>query len=310
LLPVVDSLRPTTVLVVADSVLQWVPFAALPLPGSGEPLVVGHEVVHLPSASVAAMLQTGGARKEWSRSVAVFGDPVFEADDPRLRRVSGDAPDVSDRPSTGHAAHALSQSLRDVGLAGAPLPRLLEARREAKAIAALAPDSRIALDFAASRAAAVSPDLAEFRIVHFATHGVVDDLHPELSGIVLSMYDDRRRPQDGFLRLHDIANLSLPVDLVVLSACNTALGKEVKGEGLIGLVRGFMYAGSRGVLATLWRVDDEATSELMTVFYKGIFKAGLSPSAALRGAQLALLKTPRWHHPRYWASFVLEGDWH
>jgi CHAT domain-containing protein len=155
----------------------------------------------------------------------------------------------------------------------------------------------------------MSPRLAEYRVVHFATHGVANSEHPELSGIVLSLFDEKRRAQDGFLRLQDIYNLKLPADLVVLSACNTGAGREVVGEGLIGLVRGFMYAGARRVVASLWKVDDHATSELMARFYRGMFRDSLTPSDALRSAQLEMLRTDRWRDPFYWAAFVLQGDW-
>src|SRR5215510_3383887 len=109
--------------------------------------------------------------------------------------------------------------------------------------------------------------------------------------------------------MHDIYNLKLPVDLVVLSACNTGLGKEVKGEGLIGLTRGFMYAGARGVVASLWKVDDDATAELMKHFYAAMFQKGLTPAAALRDAQLALRSRKRWESPYYWAAFVIQGEY-
>ena len=155
----------------------------------------------------------------------------------------------------------------------------------------------------------MSATLADYRVIHFATHGLIDNDHPELSGVVLSLFNEKGEPEDGFLRLHDIYNLKLPVDLVVLSACSTALGREVVGEGLIGLVRGFMYAGSRRVLASLWKVDDEATSELMTRFYRAMFEQRLTPSAALQAAQIELSKTRRWAHPFYWAGFVLQGEW-
>jgi CHAT domain-containing protein len=145
--------------------------------------------------------------------------------------------------------------------------------------------------------------------VHFATHGFVDYEHPELSGLVLSLVDQEGRPQEGFLRMHDIYNLKLPVDLVVLSACNTGLGKDVKGEGLIGLTRGFMYAGAGGVAASLWKVDDEATAELMTHFYQGMFTHGRTPAAALREAQLAMWRQKRWHSPYFWGAFVIQGQY-
>jgi CHAT domain-containing protein len=145
--------------------------------------------------------------------------------------------------------------------------------------------------------------------VHFATHAIVDDGHPELSGIVLSLFDERGEERDGFLRLQDVYNMTLPVDLVVLSGCSSALGKPVVGEGLISLVLGFMYAGTRRVLASLWKVDDEASSELMTRLYRGMWKEGLTPSASLRAAQLDLMAQRRWQRPFYWAAFVLSGDW-
>jgi CHAT domain-containing protein len=126
---------------------------------------------------------------------------------------------------------------------------------------------------------------------------------------VLSLVDQDGRPQEGFVRLHDIYNLKLSADLVVLSACNTGLGKDVKGEGLIGLTRGFMYAGAGGVAASLWKVDDEATAELMKHFYEGMFQRGLTPAAALREAQLGMWKGKRWHAPYYWAAFVIQGQY-
>jgi CHAT domain-containing protein len=138
---------------------------------------------------------------------------------------------------------------------------------------------------------------------------LLNSQHPELSGIVLSLVDEQGRSQDGFLRLHEIYNLKLGADLVVLSACQTALGKEIKGEGLVGLTRGFMYAGAPRVVASLWRVPDKATAELMKRFYHGMLAEGLRPAAALRAAQVALWNEKRWREPYYWAAFVLQGEW-
>jgi CHAT domain-containing protein len=151
--------------------------------------------------------------------------------------------------------------------------------------------------------------LGQYRIIDFATHGFRNNEHPELSGLVLSLVDKEGQPQDGFLRLHDIYNLNLPVDLIVLSACNTGLGKDVRGEGLIGLTRGFMYAGATGVVASLWKVDDDATAELMKNFYEAMFKRGLAPSVALREAQMSMWKQRRWRAPYYWAAFVIQGQY-
>jgi len=155
----------------------------------------------------------------------------------------------------------------------------------------------------------VGRDLRRYRILHFATHGSLDSLHPELSGIVLSLVDKDGTPVDGFLRLHEIYNLDLDAALVVLSACRTALGKEVHGEGLIGLTRGFMYAGAARVVSSVWNVDDRASAQLMARFYEAMVAKKLAPASALRDAQLSMLREPRWANPHYWAAFGLHGDW-
>ena len=172
------------------------------------------------------------------------------------------------------------------------MPRLEGTRAEAQSIVALAPGhSKLALDFEASRTTATSCELTQYRYLHFATHGLVDTQHPELSGLVLSMVNERGEPVNGFLRLQDIFNLNLPVELVVLSACETGIGKEVRGEGLLGLTRGFMYAGAPRVVVSLWKVDDAATAELMGRFYDGMLRQKLRPAAALRAAQLGCGRT-------------------
>jgi len=189
--------------------------------------------------------------------------------------------------------------------------RLPYSRAEADAILAMAPpSSRLsALGFDASRETVLSGRLSTYRIVHFATHGVLDTAHPELSRIVLTQVDERGRPRgDGSLRAHEIYRLSLPADLVVLSACRTALGPQIRGEGLVGLTRGFLYAGARSVLVSLWEVDDRATAELMRLFYHHLLIRHQPPAAALRAAQTALCREPGWEAPTFWAGFVLQGD--
>jgi CHAT domain-containing protein len=166
-----------------------------------------------------------------------------------------------------------------------------------------------ALGFDASRATVAGQDLAQYRILHLATHALLNNDHPELSGILLSLIDSSGVRQDGFLRLQDIYKLKLPVDLVVLSACQTGLGKDVRGEGLISLTRGFFYAGASGVVASLWKVDDDATAELMKHFYREMFENGRSPAAALREAQLKMRQSNRWQDPYYWAGFVIQGQY-
>ncbi|HXO18828.1 MAG TPA: CHAT domain-containing protein, partial [Thermoanaerobaculia bacterium] len=198
---------------------------------------------------------------------------------------------------------------REIDLAN--LHRLRFSGQEADAIAALVPAGQRlkAVSFAASRATALSGELARYRLVHFATHGWLDSRHPELSGLVLSLFDERGEAEDGFLRLADIYDLELHADLVVLSACRTALGKEVRGEGLVGLTRGFMHAGAARVVASLWSVEDRATADLMRRFYEGMLRRRETPAAALREAQLAMAADPRWRAPYFWAGFSLAGEW-
>ncbi|MEM7353547.1 MAG: CHAT domain-containing protein, partial [Acidobacteriota bacterium] len=179
-------------------------------------------------------------------------------------------------------------------------------------IARLAPegDAFTALGLDASRPTAMSPELRDYRFVHFATHGLMHSQHPELSGVVLSLVDEQGRPREGLLTLRDIYTLRLRAELVVLSACQTALGAEIAGEGLMGLPRGFFYAGAPRVIASLWKVDDRATAELMSFFYRELLQAKRRPAEALRQAQLAMWRdSERWQDPYYWAAFVLYGEW-
>jgi len=169
--------------------------------------------------------------------------------------------------------------------------------------------SRMVTGFDASRALAVGGELNRYRVVHFATHGVINTQHPELSGIILSMLNQRGERENGFLQLHDIYKLNLSADLVVLSACRTGLGEEIRGEGLVGLTQGFLNVGAKSVVASLWQVDDRATAELMRNFYRAMFDEGLPPAAALREAKKAMWREPRWRAPYYWASFVLQGEY-
>ena len=202
------------------------------------------------------------------------------------------------------------RTLRDFSesdAAGA-LSRLPFTREEAAAIQSVAPRGSLKLtDFKASRAMALDPQVSNYRIIHLATHALLNTQRPELSGVVFSTVDEQGRPQDGFVRLNEIYNLNLPADLVVLSACQTALGREVNGEGLIGLTRGFMYAGSRRVMASLWNVNDSATADMMKVFYREVFTKHQSPAAALRQSQLEMLKQKQ--PPYYWAAFELQGEY-
>jgi CHAT domain-containing protein len=296
--PVAGRLGHQRLVVVPDGALEYVPFGALPEPGGVIPILERHEVVYLPSASTLAIQrQILDRRPPAPKQLLVLADPVFDASDPRLARLAS---------TRGKAPASRGISRGD----GPVFERLPGSRQEAEAIAALVPaNSRVALDFDASRSEALSDRLSAYRIVHFATHGVIDAEHPALSGLALSMVDHTGQPQAGFLHLHDLYNLRLNADLVVLSGCRTALGKEVRGEGLIGLTRGFLYAGAPRVVASLWWIDDRATAALMSEFYRGLWAEGLRPAAALRKARLSLARQHRFRDPSYWGAFVLQGDW-
>lgn len=325
---VAGDLEGKRLVIIADGALQYVPFAALPVPtkatkgesGADTPLIAQHEIISLPSASVLALSREElRDRRPAPKSVAVLADPVFEANDERVRSARMGALGHRDGPAARPVERAdvdnsavTKRAVRDFeGLDGTGIGRLSFSRREAMAIMASVPtgDGLLALDFRASRATAMSSELSQYRIVHFATHGLLNSEQPELSGILLSRFDEHGRSQDGFLQLHDIYNLNLPVDLVVLSACQTALGKDMRGEGLIGLTRGFMYAGASRVVASLWKVDDFATAELMGELYKQMLVKEIRPSEALRVAQIHMLQQTRWRSAYYWAGFTLQGEW-
>ena len=310
--PVAGRLAGKRLIVAADGALQYVPFAMLPDPGVpgkkvSVPLLVGHEVINAPSASAVALQRKLGRRAPAPEAVAVLADPVFDPADPR---VDGQAARIS--PAAAAASTVRTRS----GSGAGSFLRLPWTRREAQAImaaammaAAPAGRSLLALDFRASRQTALSPELSRYRIVHFATHGVIDSQTPAFSGLMLSRVGERGTPVEGFLGLDDIYNLHLDADLVVLSGCETALGKEVRGEGLVGLTQGLLYSGARRVAASLWRVEDQATAELMSRFYHALLAEGRPPAAALREAQLAIRSDKRWRSPYYWSGFVLQGDW-
>ncbi len=285
---------PQRLAVVPDGALAYVPFAALPEPvGSGgrPPLLVDHEVVSLASASTLAEERRLLVRRQaLPPRIAVLADPVFSAADPRLPA------DLA----TGEA-----------GEPAPALPRLAGSRAEAAAIVALATpgSATVWTDFAASRSRVLAGELAGYRYLHFATHGWVDDAHPEATALALSLFDDSGARVAGLLHLRDLAGLRLDAEVAVLSGCRTAWGREIRGEGLVGLGRAFLAAGVPRVVASLWPVDDRATARLMEHFYRGLWRDGLPPAAALRAAQRELATERRYRDPFFWGSFILLGPW-
>jgi CHAT domain-containing protein len=288
------------VAVVADGGLLTLPFAVL------DDEAAPRAYVYLPSLGALRGLRALPRSPAPEKAVAIIADPVFRADDERL---GGRVAKIASTKSAAPDDALVLRAAADVGIAD--LPRLPRTRNEADAIAALADRSAswVALDFAANRAAAVGADWSRYGIAHFATHALVNERHPELSGIVLSLYDAKGRAEDGFLRANDIYNLHLPASLVVLSVCESAVGKSVGGEGPANLARAFFYAGTPRVVASLWPVDDRASVAFMRAFYAALLEKNRRPQEALTDAARALRENPRWRAPYYWSGYVLEGDW-
>lgn len=291
--PVADRIRGKSLLVVAPEILHSVPFEALPDPSfPSDPLIVRHLVERTPSASVLKKLRDRrAARKPPAGLLSALGDPV-----------SGDSDDRLPAGTQGY------------GDAEGRLPRLPDAGLEVRDILKLArsthPEAKVvaATGFGATRDRALQGALGGSSIVHLAAHGLVDFERPQRSALLLSRFDSQGRRREGRLTAEDVRGLDIPADLVVLSACQTALGRDLRGEGPMGLTHAFLSAGASGVVVSLWSVDDRATAVLMERFYRGLLVGGLPPAEALRQAQLALWRDRRWSAPFYWAGFVMEGD--
>ncbi|MEG3922143.1 CHAT domain-containing protein, partial [Microcoleus sp. T3_A4] len=310
--PVAAQLGNKRLLIVPDGVLHYTPFQALTLAqtagqNTNVPLIVEHEIITLPSASSLAILrQNYGDRKPPGRTLAILADPVFSPEDERIKgKITQATTEKLEANNLG-----LNRSLRASNRQWPP-ERLPFTRQEAQTISSLFPSAstRQILDFDASRTTATDGNLVNYQIIHFATHGLANSKNPELSGIVMSIVDDKGNLVNGFLRLTDIFNLKLAANLVVLSACQSGMGQNVKGEGMVGLTRGFMYAGAQRVAVSLWSVDDEGTAVLMQKFYQKMLQQKLAPAAALRAAQMEMMQEEKWKSPYYWAAFTLQGEW-
>ncbi|MGK7948172.1 MAG: CHAT domain-containing protein [Xenococcaceae cyanobacterium] len=299
--PTAEATQKSRIVIVSDAALQYIPFASLPTEDD-RLLSNNHQIVNLPSSSVLARLRTNQENQiPATKKLAILADPVFSKSDIRLPQ--------KQQPGTEDFGYdPLKSATRSLDL---KLSRLKGTKKEAETIRDLVPESQkiSAFGFDANLQFATSPELSNYNIVHFATHGILNSEKPELSGIVLSLFDEKGNPQNGFLRLHEVFNLDLPADLVVLSAYETGLGKEIRGEGLVGLTRGFMYAGATRLLVSLWKVNDAATAEFMSEFYSFILQDGLTPAEALNATQKYMQQHPDWNHPYYWAAFTLQGDW-
>jgi CHAT domain-containing protein len=306
-----DKIKNRRLLVVPDGAISYVTFSALPDPNAppslaGEcyaPLVNNHEVVNLPSATTLSVQRKASAGRTLARrAIAIFADPVYGATDSRLADVETPAAPSSRTPTVAEAGILVNSDEPE---------RLVATGIEANMIAAAESGwhTDTYLGFSANKDTFVKRATGDYRVMHVATHGILDSQRPSLSSLMLSRYSEDGQLRDGYLRLQDIYGLKLKSDLIVLSGCETALGKKIRGEGFMGLTRGFMYAGARMVIASLWRVEDTATAELMQHFYDALIQDDMTAAQALRHAQLKIAKDRRWQQPYYWAAFVLQGDW-
>lgn len=349
LAPVKNKLEKKRLVVVADGALQYIPFAALadltaqtpsqqskedkkrlenkPKNNRGgglipeadnfssgknfnyQPLFINHEIVNLPSASAIA-IQRQEDRKKAPKTLAILADPVYSNNDSRVVEQAQNK-QLNKQNSLGIELErsALKRSADVLNRKG--WIRLPGTRKEADTLLQLVPEANRlqVFDFDANYNWATSNALNQYRILHFATHGFVNDENPELSGIVLSLVDKQGKDIRGYLRLGDLFNLDYPADLIVLSACETGLGKDIQGEGLVGLTRGLMYAGGERLVVSLWQVSDEGTAVFMQEFYKQMLQNDKSANEALRATQLKMWKDEKWRNPNYWAAFTFLGEW-
>jgi len=307
LLPAGEDLNRRRIIVVPDGVLNYIPFQILPSPSNNKPLVEDKEIINAPSASILGDLQEEARQRQSAPNIlAAFGDPVFAADYSPVKD--------ADNNEQVLATARLRSALRDTDLNGAAfdrtaITRLFHAKRELDSLREVAGEKALIVnEYDATRERFLSTDLTQFAILHLVTHGYFNWKHPENSGFVLTDINREQKPMEGFVGLREIYELRAPVRLVVLSACQTALGENVRGEGLMGLTRGFMHAGASSVVASLWEVDDRATAELMKLFYSNMLQRGMKTGEALRAAQNSIRQRPEWRSPHYWAAFTLQGE--
>lgn len=312
--PLAAELNKPRVIIVADGILNYIPFQILPLPSTNDEILVArHEIINAPSASTLGELQIEASQRQPATKVlAAFGDPKFSENVQRTEPNSSGVPLVA---ANTEQDTRWRSALRDIELNRdsfdpSVVRELFYAKRELDNLrdVVAGEDALVVSQYDATRERFLGADLTQYAMLHFATHGYLDPKRPENSGFVLSTVDRDGKKLDGFVGLREIYELRAPVALVVLSACQTALGKDVRGEGLVGLTRGFMYAGASSVVASLWKVDDEATAELMKLFYTNLLQRGMKPAAALQAAQNSIRSEPRWRSPHYWAGFTLQGQ--
>ncbi len=290
-------------IIVPDGKLNYFPVSALPLPDSAndEPILLSNEVIYEPSASTLSLLAERKNPAAADKILLIFSDPVFTKDDSRF--AANDAAENSEAGKTLTENFRFAESLNS-------LARLTASKAEADSIIKILGTSKTKnfSGYAANRRQLLEANAADYKILHFATHGLINEERPELSGIVLSRFDENGRKLNEFVRLQDIYGLDLNSDLVVLSACETGIGKEVRGEGLMSLNNAFLQVGAKTVMSSLWKVEDTATLELMKNFYESLAGGNVTPSKALQTAQIKLRQNKQFQSPFYWAAFTIQGD--
>ena len=322
--PAAGLLGEKRLMIVADGALNYIPFEVLLKTADAGDfsslgyLVKSNEVIYAPSASVVgAIKQQRG--KPTGRAILVVADPVFNSNDARAQKRTGTPASDAEVRGLGiqgalsDVAGSTQAPAPNAAMEGLPLARLNGTRLEADQISKLAKASGgtadVWLDLEANEDNLGARDISKYRIIHVATHGLLNAERPQFTGVVLSLVGNKTH--DGFVRTDEVFNLRLGSPLVMLSACETGLGKQKRGEGVMGLTRAFMYAGAPTVGVSLWSVADKSTADLMTDFYKRLLSTGegTTSSNALRGAQLAMISGKKYSAPFYWAPFVLVGDW-
>ncbi len=290
-------------LISTDGKLSLVPFAALVLDSNSDTkfLIENYEIVNVPSASTIALIREKHQQETKGQKILVVSDPVFSSDDERITS-------IANKKTNANTSLALNKTRGSKR--GLRFSRVVGTQKEESAINETFPGSTETINgLKATKEAIISSNLLKYYMMHFGTHSIADNIQPEFSTIVLSLVDNDGKPIDGFLTFADILKLKLSAKLIVLSSCETAVGKIQRGEGSASLSRAFFYAGAKSAISTLWSVNDASTGTLMAKFYKNMKITKGNASSSLKSAQLEMLKNTKYSSPYYWAAFQIEGDW-
>lgn len=292
-------------IIVPDGVISQIPWSAL-VDNNNQVLLSQHEIVLVPSVKTL-LLQKEASRNSTSDEVEdalVFADPIYELTDQRVK--NSDL--IAKNESSSFYKDVVEQSITNLGLRQG-FSRLFFTEKEAANIKTAFPKAIVFSGADASLEKLFGLPARKYRFIHFATHGFSNNSEPNLSSVVLSLYDENGQAKNGYLTVSQINRLKISAYLVVLSACQTGQGKQIKGEGAVGLSWAFMANNSPRVVSTLWSVNDEFTSLLMTRFYRNMLVENQTPLQALRNAQLEMIKDDKWADPYYWAAFNFQGIW-